>query len=211
MKYLKKIFEADTDFDPNFPELSRLLGNWNITNLQSAIDEYNRLLAKDEVWNNFYSKIDLEFEKKLSDSKDTKFLNDICEFGENRLKEIKKEKEEDIQLVKDLAIDYLEDCKSFDPGEFKIRGFQKRSGYEIELTLVFLKKCMKDRKISKLYFNKEDYNADFHITENEIMDYWENLIDLFKVLKSNGFESNIRYYQPNGVEMKIIIQKRDEN
>ena len=47
MKYLKKIFEADTDFDPNVPELSRLLGNWNITNLQSAIDEYNRLLAKD--------------------------------------------------------------------------------------------------------------------------------------------------------------------
>ena len=202
MKYLKKIFEADTDFDPNVPELSRLLGNWNITNLQSAIDEYNRLLAKDEVWNNFYSKIDLEFEKKLSDSKDPKFLNDICEFGENRLKEIKKEKEEDIQLVKDLVIDYLEDCKSFDPGEFKVRGIQKGSGYEIELTLVFLKKCMEDRR---------GVDREFRITENEIMDYWENLIDLFKVLKSNGFESNIRYYQPNGVEMKIIIQKRDEN
>ena len=204
MKYLKKIFEAD--IEPNVPELSRLLGNWNISNLQSAIDAYNRLLAKDEVWNNFYNKIDLEFEKKLSDNKYPKFLNDICEFGENRLKEIKIEKEEDIQLVKDLVIDYLEDCKSFDPGEFKIRGIQKRSGYDIELTLVFLKKCMEDRRV-----NKEDYNVDFHITENEIMDYWENLIDLFKVLKSNGFESNIRYYQPSGVEMKIIIQKRDEN
>ena len=204
MKYLKKIFEAD--IEPNVPELSRLLGNWNISNLQSAIDAYNRLLAKDEVWNNFYNKIDLEFEKKLSDNKYPKFLNDICEFGENRLKEIKIEKEEDIQLVKDLVIDYLEDCKSFDPGEFKIRGIQKRSGYEIELTLVFLKKCMEDRRV-----NKEDYNVDFHITENEIMDYWENLIDLFKVLKSNGFESNIRYYQPSGVEMKIIIQNRDEN
>jgi hypothetical protein len=197
MKYLKKIFEAD--IDPNVPELSRLTGNWNITSLQSAIDAYNRLLAKDEVWNNFYNKIDLE-------NKDPKFLNDICEFGENRLKEIRKEKEEDIQLVKDLVIDYLEDCKSFDPGEFKVRGIQKRSGYEIELTLVFLNKCMEDRRV-----NKEDYNVDFHITENEIMDYWENLIDLFKVLKSNGFESNIRYYQPNGVEMKITIQKRDEN
>jgi len=200
MKYLKKIFEAD--IDPNVPELSRLLGNWNITSLQSAIDEYNRLLAKDEVWNNFYNKIDLEFEKKLSDNKDPKFLNDICEFGENRLKEIRKEKEEDIQLVKDLVIDYLEDCKSFDPGEFKVRGIQKGSGYEIELTLVFLNKCMEDRR---------GVDREFRITENEIMDYWENLIDLFKVLKSNGFESNIRYYQPNGVEMKIIIQKRDEN
>ena len=192
MKYLKKIFEAD--IDPNVPELSRLL--------QSAIDAYNRLLAKDEVWNNFYNKIDLEFEKKLSDNKYPKFLNDICEFGENRLKEIKIEKEEDIQLVKDLVIDYLEDCKSFDPGEFKIRGIQKRSGYEIELTLVFLKKCMEDRR---------GVDREFRITENEIMDYWENLIDLFKVLKSNGFESNIRYYQPSGVEMKIIIQNRDEN
>jgi len=169
MKYLKKVFEAD--IDPNVPELSRLTGNWNITSLQSAIDAYNRLLAKDEVWNNFYNKIDLE-------NKDPKFLNDICEFGENRLKEIRKEKEEDIQLVKDLVIDYLEDCKSFDPGEFKVRGIQKRSGYEIELTLVFLNKCMEDRRV-----NKEDYNVDFHITENEIMDYWENLIDLIKVLK----------------------------
>ena len=200
MKYLKKIFEAD--IDQNVPELSRLLGNWNISNLQSAIDAYNRLLAKDEVWNNFYNKIDLEFEKKLSDNKDPKFLNDICEFGENRLKEIRKEKEEDIQLVKDLVIDYLEDCKSFDPEEFKVRGIQKVSGYEIELTLVFSKKCMKDRR---------GVDRIFRITENEIMDYWEKLIDLFKVLKSNGFESNIRYYQPNGVEMKIIIQKRDEN
>ena len=200
MKYLKKIFEAD--IEPNVPELSRLLGNWNISNLQSAIDAYNRLLSKDEVWNNFYSKIDLEFEKKLSDNKYPKFLNDICEFGENRLKEIKIEKEEDIQLVKDLVIDYLEDCKSFDPGEFKVRGIQKGSGYEIELTLVFLKKCMEDRR---------GVDREFRITENEIMDYWENLIDLFKVLKSNGFESNIRYYQPSGVEMKIIIQNRDEN
>ena len=202
MKYLKKIFEADTDFDPNVPELSRLLGNWNITNLQSAIDEYNRLLAKDEVWNNFYSKIDLEFEKKLSDSKNPKFLNDICEFGENRLKEIKKEKEEDLQLVKDLVTDYLEDCESISPEEFKVKGINTTLGYEIELTLVFSKKCMKDRR---------GLDRIFRITENEIMDYWEKIIQLFKVLKSNGFESNIRYYQPNGVEMKIIIQKRDEN
>jgi len=202
MKYLKKIFEADTDFDPNVPELSRLLGNWNITNLQSAIDEYNRLLAKDEVWNNFYSKIDLEFEKKLSDNKNPKFLNDICEFGENRLKEIKKEKEEDLQLVKDLVTDYLEDCESISPEEFKVKGINTTLGYEIELTLVFSKKCMKDRR---------GLDRIFRITENEIMDYWEKIIQLFKVLKSNGFESNIRYYQPNGVEMKIIIQKRDEN
>ena len=192
MKHLRKIFEADKDFDPNVPE------NWTRYDLQSAIDEYNRLLIKDEVWKNFYHKID-RYDLK---SKDLKFLNDICEFGENRLKEIKKEKEEDLQLVKDLVTDYLEDCESISPEEFKVKGINTTLGYEIELTLVFSKKCMKDRR---------GVDRIFRITENEIMDYWEKIIQLFKVLKSNGFESNIRYYQPNGVEMKIIIQKRDEN
>lgn len=192
MKHLRKIFEADKDFDPNVPE------NWTRYDLQSAIDEYNRLLIKDEVWKNFYHKID-RYDLK---SKDLKFLNDICEFGENRLKEIKKEKEEDLQLVKDLVTDYLEDCESISPEEFKVKGINTTLGYEIELTLVFSKKCMKDRR---------GLDRIFRITENEIMDYWEKIIQLFKVLKSNGFESNIRYYQPNGVEMKIIIQKRDEN
>ena len=61
---------------------------------------------------------------------------------------------------------------------------------------------MKDRR-------GDDRN--FRITENEIMDYWENLINLFKVLKSYGFESNIRYYQPSGVEMKITIVRKNED
>lgn len=192
MKYLKKIFEDIDDFDPSIPE------NWTRYDLQSAIDEYNRLLIKDEVWKNFYHKID-RYDLK---SKDLKFLNDICDFAENRLKAIKKEKEEDLQLVKDLVIDYLEDCESINSDEFKVKGINTTLGYEIELTIVFSKKCMSNRR---------GVDRNFRITENEIMDYWENLINLFKVLKSNGFESNIRYYQPNGVEMKITIQKRDED
>jgi len=180
MKYIQSIFE----------KLDKTRNQ-----IQYAIDEYNRLLIRDEVWNNFYNKIDLE-------NKDPKFLNDICEFGENRLKEIKKEKEEDLQLVKDLVTDYLEDCESINSEELRIRGAQRGSGYEIELTIAFSKKCIKDRK---------RVDRDFQITENEIMDYWENLINLFKVLKSNGFESNIRYYQPNGVEMKITIERKHEN
>lgn len=192
MRYLKKIFEDIDDFDPSVPE------NWTRYDLQSAIDEYNRLLIKDEVWKNFYHKID-RYDLK---SKDLKFLNDICEFGENRLKEIKKEKEEDLELVKDLVINYLEDCESINSDEFKVKGVNTTIGYEIELTLVFSKKCMKDRR-------GDDRN--FRITENEIMDYWENLINLFKVLKSYGFESNIRYYQPSGVEMKITIVRKNED
>ena len=192
MRYLKKIFEDIDDFDPSVPE------NWTRYDLQSAIDEYNRLLIKDEVWKNFYHKID-RYDLK---SKDLKFLNDICEFAENRLKEIKKEKEEDLELVKDLVINYLEDCESINSDEFKVKGVNTTIGYEIELTLVFSKKCMKDRR-------GDDRN--FRITENEIMDYWENLINLFKVLKSYGFESNIRYYQPSGVEMKITIVRKNED
>lgn len=192
MKYIKKIFEDIDDFDPSVPE------NLTRYDLQSAIDEYNRLLIKDEVWKNFYHKID-RYDLK---SKDLKFLNDICDFAENRLKEIKKEKEEDLQLVKDLVIDYLEDCESINSDEFKVKGINTTLGYEIELTIIFSKKCMSNRR---------GVDRNFRITENEIMDYWENLINLFKVLKSNGFESNIRYYQPNGVEMKITIQKRDED
>ena len=105
--------------------------------------------------------------------------------------------------VEFLAETYAHSLASvISPEEFKVKGINTTLGYEIELTLVFSKKCMKDRR---------GVDRIFRITENEIMDYWEKLIDLFKVLKSNGFESNIRYYQPNGVEMKIIIQKRDEN
>ena len=128
MRYLKKIFEDIDDFDPSVPE------NWTRYDLQSAIDEYNRLLIKDEVWKNFYHKID-----RSLPGFPLKFLNDICEFGENRLKEIKKEKEEDLELIKDLVINYLEDCESINSDEFKVKGVNTTIGYEIELTLVFSK------------------------------------------------------------------------
>ena len=190
MKYLKKIFEDIDDFDdPSVPE------NWTIYDLQSAIDEYNRLLIKDEVWKNFYNNID--FKIRFTIMSKLHLLNKICEFGENRLKEIKKEKEEDMELIKDLAINYLEDCESFNSEDFKVKS---KSFNEIELELPFSTKCMKNRKT----------NDRFIIRENEILDYWENIIQLFKVLRSNGFESNISFYQTNGVEIRIII-KRYEN
>lgn len=206
MKYLKRIFEADTNFDPNIPE------NWTIYDLQSAIDEYNRLLSNDKIWKEHYNKFkteydlisDDEFEKwkkgddlKSLEKNKLKLLNDISNFGENRLKEIKKEKEEDMELIKDLAINYLEDCESFNSEDFKVKS---KSFNEIELGLPFSKKCMKNRKT----------NDGFFIKENEILDYWENIIQLFKVLRSNGFESNISFYQTNGVEIRITI-KRYEN
>jgi hypothetical protein len=213
MKYLKKIFEADTNFDPNIPE------NWTIYGLQSAIDaldEYNRLLSNDKIWKEHYNKFkteydlisDDEFEKwkkgddlKSLEKNKLKLLNDIINFGENRLKEIKIERQEDIDLIKDLVINYLEDCESFSQQDLNVTGKFEEYVYTYIISLTFTKKCMKDRR---------DVDRNFQITENEVLDYWENIIQLFKVLKSYGFKSNIRYYQTNGVEMKIIV-KRDEN
>jgi len=116
-----------------------------------------------------------------------------------KFNESNEDEKEDLQLVKDLVKNYLEDCKSFDS---TIVNYTTEISKQITLTIAFSNKCIKDRK---------DIFRNFRITENEIMDYWENLIDLFKVLKSNGFESNIRYYQPNGVEMKITIERKDED
>jgi hypothetical protein len=183
--------KADTNFDPNIPE------NWTIHDLQSATDEYNRLLSNDKIWKNFYNNIDFKSKSYSGTMAKLDLLNKICEFGENRLKEIKKEKEEDMELIKDLAINYLEDCESFNSEDFKVKS---KSFNEIELELPFSTKCMKNRKT----------NDGFIIKENEILDYWENIIQLFKVLRSNGFESNISFYQTNGVEIRITI-KRYEN
>ena len=116
-----------------------------------------------------------------------------------KFNESSEDEKVDLQLVKDLVTNYLEDCKSFASTRVD---YTTEISKQITLTIVFSNKCIKDRK---------DTFRNFRITENEIMDYWENLIDLFKVLKSNGFESNIRYYQPTGIEMKIIIERKDEN
>lgn len=197
MKYLKKIFEADTNFDPNIPE------NWKIYDLESAIDEYNRLLSNDKIWKEHYKKFKIEYYGKSYniEKNKLKLLNDLSNFAENRLQEIKKERVEDIDLIKDLVINYLEDCESFSQQDLNVTGKFEEYVYTYIIGLTFTKKCMEDRK---------DVDRNFQITENEVLDYWENIIQLFKVLKSYGFKSNIRYYQTNGVEMKIIV-KRDEN
>ena len=47
----------------------------------------------------------------------------------------------------------------------------------------------------------------FKITSDEVFDYWKNIYDFFSVLKSNGYEPSIKYYQVNGIEMIILINK----
>jgi hypothetical protein len=192
MKYLKRIFE-----------------NYEEDKLLASIDGYDDLLKKDKIWkkyyilndiNNFkYNYNDINLEKRL------KLLNDTIEFAENRVEEIKKDCENDIEIIKEIYLNYLEDCASF--SDYSI--YRNKSElntfypYLIELKLVFSKETLKNRK---------DGQPDgFKITSDEIMDYWKPIYDFFTVLESYEYIPKIKFYQPNGVEMTIIIQKQNEN
>jgi hypothetical protein len=197
MKHINKIFE--------FESLDSVIRNRDearqqkklseeIETRQDLINSYNNMLIRDQVWKDFYHKID-RYDLK---GKDPKFLDEIIEFAKKRIAEIEKEDEENLQLVKDLAIDYLEDCESF--GSINTSYLNKASN-EILIKINFSKKCLYDRK--------SNFNS-FRILEEEVLEYWESIIQLFKVLKSNGFNSSIRYYQPSGVEMWIIVTKNED-
>jgi hypothetical protein len=100
--------------------------------------------------------------------------------------------DESINLITDLYYTYLEDCKSFT--DFKV---VKRKDNVYSIILEFSKETMKNRKSS----------GNFRIKTDEIVDYWKNISDFILVLKSNGYESNIEFYQPNGVSLNIGIKK----
>ncbi len=95
-----------------------------------------------------------------------------------------------------------EDCESF--SDYLIRRISEEYGYQeygylIELKLTFSKESLKKRK----YMKPEGYK----ITCDEVLDYWKNIYDFFVVLESNGYIPRIKYYQPTGVELIIIIGK----
>lgn len=185
MKYLKKIFENDN----------------SIRMLLNAIDAYNDRLIKDKEWKKYYQEVQ---DWRKSDSKDTDFLEEVIKFAEKRIEEIKAEFQKDIDFVKDLYLNYLEDCQSF--SDYLIRRISDsvsddgEYGYLIELKLTFSKESLQKRK----YMKPEGYK----ITCDEVLDYWKNIYDFFVVLESNEYIPRIKYYQPNGVEFIIIIGKQ---
>lgn len=204
MKHINKIFEFESlDFIirnriANFggigDESRQQKKLSEIETRQELINSYNNMLIRDQVWKDFYHKID-RYDLK---GKDPNFLDEIIEFAKKRIAEIEKEDEENLQLVKDLAIDYLEDCESFNSINVD---YLTKTTNEILIKIDFSKKCLYDRR--------NIFNA-LRITEEEVLEYWESIIQLFKVLKSNGFNSSIRYYQPSGVEMLIIVTKNED-
>ena len=184
MKYLKKIFENDN----------------SIRMLLNAIDAYNDMLIKDKEWEKYYQEVQ---DWRKSDSKDTDFLEEVIKFAEKRIEEIKAEFQKDLDFVKDLYLNYLEDCQSF--SDYLIRRISEDNEYLIELKLTFSKESLRKRKYMKSTpFPEEVYK----ITCDEVLDYWKNIYDFFVVLESNGYIPRIKYYQPNGVEFIIIIGKQ---
>jgi len=117
---------------------------------------------------------------------------------------------EDLQLVKDLSINYLEDCGSFDSFEVGLTKMplqrMNMGGFipgMMTLDIEFSDKCYQNRKDKTGVFRR--------ITESEMLDYWQNILELVKALKSYGFESNIEKYDPNSTNLQIIIHRINEN
>jgi hypothetical protein len=187
MKYLKRIFE-----------------NSEIESLLYSLEEYNKLLYKDDIWKNYFKNI------KDIKSKSREDLDEILKFAENRWEEVKKEIEENIQEVKDIYLSYLEDSKSI--SDYSIKRLSNvfyndqtlESNYLhlIELKLIFSNKTIEERT------QGSEGRKAFSITSDEVFDYWKSIYDFFSVLKSNSYEPCIKYYQQNGVEMIILINMK---
>mgnify|MGYP000849005085 FL=1 len=192
MKYLKKIFE-----DGRNP-LSQKVTYEEIRKLIDIISSYHEWLKNDKIWQDYYKDFE-NWRKSKNDTRGKEFLKEVIKFAEKRFEEIKIEFQNHIDFVKDLYLNYLEDCQSF--SEYSIKRKSDNNLFLIELTLVFSIITLKNRKD----------DDGFKLISDEIMDYWKAIYDFFKVLESNEYTPKISYYQPNGVEMKITIQKRDED
>ena len=168
-----------------------------------VIEEYNKILKQDNIWKN-YSKNFKDFKSLSIDE-----LSEILGFAENRWEEIKKKLEENIQEVKDIYLTYLEDCKSISDYSIKRVSnsyYNEQTGETewldlIELKLIFSETTIKERK--------NNQTKVFKIPSEEVFDYWKNIYDFFSVLKSNGYDPSIKYYQVNGTTMIILIDKNE--
>ena len=202
MKYLKKIFE-------NSKIELRMVGRMRYLD---AVEEYHKILKQDNIWKNYFNKIEDIKSRSIEE------LDEVLKFAENRWEEIKKEFEENIQEVKDIYLSYLEDCKSISDYGIKrlSRSYYNEQTNEsewvdlIELKLIFSETTIKERKISGSSIKAEHspFAPVFKITSDEVFDYWKNIYDFFLVLKSNGYEPSIKYYQVDGAEMIILINKK---
>ena len=183
MKHLKS-FNEELKFEyewehplPNVAECERL---------QKEINKYNDILLNDEVWKNFYHRIDDYYKKKL----DSDFLESIIEFGKKRIEEIKKEKEDLLEDVKDIFQD-IEDDVDF----IKEIKYNQMRSVSFDLWVeIFLTDDVKDIN----YFGLLPYYTPF-ANKN----IWNNLTIISQRVKSLGLECFTNYTVSKKINFRI--------
>jgi hypothetical protein len=201
MKYLKKIFENESlDSDDQFMSRHSITSDKKI----NVIEAYNDRLLNDKIWQEHYKDF-LNWRKDYEDKRSFEYLEELIEIAEKRIKEIKTEFQNNIDLINDLYLNYLEDCKSFSDYSIIIKSGDvsddSEYGYYIELTLIFSNETLNNRKIGQ--------PVGFKLTSDEIMDYWKAIYEFFTVLESNNYTPRITNYNTKGEEMKILIGKNE--
>ena len=188
MKHLKS-FNEELKFDYEWdPECVKL---------QKEINKYNDILLNDEVWKNFYHRIDDYYKKKL----DSDFLENIIEFGKKRIEDIKKENEEDLLEIKDIFEEVKDTCDEY----FETLRINESSMFDeiikldIRVYLGFSKKALKERK--------EIFDTEYLFTSNEIKSIWPSIIWATEKIEKMGFQVGVNY-RPNLVDLVFTIIKK---
>lgn len=171
MRFIKKYneeikFECEWD-----PECVRL---------QNIINFYNDRLIDDEVWKNFYHRIPLYYEKQ----KDPKFLESIIEFGKKRIEDMKKEKDELLQDVKDIIQEFEDDVDFIKEIKYELRG----SNENISIFKLSIQIFLNDDVNDLVYIGLLPYYTQFAV-EN----VWSNLSVVSKRLKTLNLDCQVNY------------------
>ena len=160
MKYLRKYNEELFYEWENNPECIRI---------QNTINDFNKKLINDEVWKNYYHKIDLYSTKAA----DPKFLEDIVEFAKKRIDDIKSENADILNSVKAI-INEVDDSTDFiDSIEYE----SYLTGLD-DLKFSFGVKINLNNNLEKKF---SEYYSSY-----EIINFWPHLITTVSRLQSLG-------------------------
>ena len=188
MRFIKK-YNEEIKFEWEWdPECVRL---------QNEINKYNDILFNDEVWKNFYHRIDDYYKKQL----DSEFLESIIEFGKKRIEDIKKENEDDLLDIKDIFQEVQDTCDEY----FETVRIDETSMFDetikldIRVYLGFSKKSLKERK--------EIFDTEYLFTSNEIRSVWPSIIWATEKIEKMGFQVGVNY-RPNLVDLVFTIIKK---
>ena len=169
MKHLKS-FNEELKFEYEWdPECVKL---------QKEINKYNDILLNDEVWKNFYHRIDDYYKKQL----DSDFLESIIEFGKKRNEERKKEKEDLLEDVKDIFQDIEDDADFIKEIKYKLYDSNAPSSAFKLSVEIFLNEDVDDLTYIGLLP---------HYTQFAIENIWTNISMVAKRLKTLNLDCKV--------------------